>query len=364
MANSIVKEVTFTPNSFEKNFALENERKFEKLLDALHDIATSGIIIGISNQWQEEVNEAINHYDDRYKDEIQEIFEYLGSRNRIVFYPISKELGNSEDNWIKQANVINKLRALDVIVASKDSAITKQIDHIDRGFFKNKGAKVNKQTKEFMNDMLSPILSYAEIVTIIDPYFSFKHNRFNDALEIICKNLANHHGIKENAVIDIQTSIKSMLDNKEFKWQLANEWPKIIKKFEKDYGHTITLKIWEENQKDKWHERWIITNQCGIFIGKGSDISEWTDSTWSLLDWNELADITNKFDTNRKIYNYIGSVTSKGVSKNQNPKDTITYMTEEEKKNQELNYDKKTQENNNARLEKLANVKVFGKNKR
>lgn len=320
MANSILKEVTFTPNVFDKDIALENERKFAKLLNALEDIIDSGIIIGISRQWQGEINNLFEKHSDNDKSELQEIFKQLSDRHRLVVYPINSDFGNNEDNWINQANIINKKRSFDVIIASKDSTTTKQIDHVDRGLFKNKGAKVNKQTQSFMDNMLSPILSYAEIVTIIDPYFSFEHQRFKDALEIICKNLGNHHGIKEDAVIDIQTSIKAMLENKEFKWQIADQWAKIIKTFEKKYGHVITLKIWEEEKEEKWHERWVITNQCGIFIGKGSDISEWTDSTWSLLDWDELADITNKFDTNRKIYNYIGSVTSNGIVKNQNPK--------------------------------------------
>ena len=337
MANSIFKEVTFTPNTFNKNFTLENLERFYRLLEALNDISHSGIIVGISRQWQGEINNLFEKYSDRDKSKLQEIFKHLSDRHRIVIYPISSDFGNNEDKWIVQANIINKQRSFDIIIASKDSPTTKQIDHVDRGLFKNKGAKVNKQTQAFMDNMLSPILSYAEIVTIIDPYFSFEHQRFKDALEIICRNLGNHHGIKEDAVIDIQTSIKSIIIYNEelrcyiFKWQITDRWPEIIKSFEKKYGHTITLNIWEEVKEEKWHERWVITNQCGIFIGKGSDISEWTDSTWSLLDWDELADITNKFDTNRKIYNYIGSVTSNGIVKNQNPKNTITFMTNDEK---------------------------------
>ena len=361
MAYSIFKEVTFTPNSFDKNIFLESERKFEKLLNALEDITDSGMILGITRQWQKKVNEFLDKYDDNEKSEIKEIFKQLHARQRIVSYPISKEF-DDENNWINQANQINEKRLFDVIIASKDSPTTKQIDHIDRKFLKNKGATVNKQTEEFMDVMLSPILSYAEIVTIIDPYFSFEHVRFQDALEIICKNLANHHGIKDEAIVEIQTSIKSMKENNEFKWQKADGWSKIINKYEEKYGHVITLKIWEEVKEDKWHERWIITDQCGIFIGKGSDISRWTDSTWSLLDWDELADITNKFDENRKVYNFIGSVTSSGISKNQNPKGTTTYMTENEKVENRKEYLEKIEKDDQERLAKVNRTpKKFGK---
>ena len=350
MANSILKEVTFTPNTFDKNFTLENLKRFYRLLEALNDITDSGIIVGISHQWQKQIDKFIEQYDDCEKSEFQEIFKLLSDRHRIVIYPLNQEFGDNEDNWITQANLINQRRAFDVIVASKESKTTQQIEHIERGTFKNQGAKVSKQTKEFMHNMLSPILSYAEIVKIIDPYFSFEHQRFKDALEIICKNLGNHHGITEDAVMDIQTSIKAMIENKEFKWQLADKWPEIIKYFEKKYGHIITLSIWEEAKEEKWHERWIITNQCGIFIGKGSDISEWTDSTWSLLDWHALADITNKFDTNRETYTYIGSVTSNGIVRNQNPKTTLTFMTDYEKSEERKTMLKKIALDENERL--------------
>jgi len=339
MTNSIFKEVTFTPSVFDKNIALESERKFEKLLNILEDIVDSGIIIGISRKWQIKVNDSINKYEDNERSELKEIFNRLGDRVRLVSYPISKDFGDNEDMWIYQAEQISKKRAFDIIVASKDTSSTKQIDSLDRRFFKNKGAKVGKQSRDFMNKMLSPILSYAEVVTIIDPYFSFNHKRFLDALEIICKNLANHHGIKDKGIIDIHTSIKAMKINGEFKWQEAYSWSKIIKGYENKYEHPITLTIWEEvKKKDEWHERWIITNQCGISMGKGSDISEWTDSTWSLLDWEELPDIANKFDKNRNIYNYISTITSSGIVKNQNPKNTTTFMTNFEKETKRKAY--------------------------
>ena len=338
MANSIFKEVTFTPHSFDKDIALENQIKFEKLLNSLDDITDSGIIIGISRQWKNRIIEHINKYDENNQSELKEILKRLQDRQRLVSYPISKEFGEDESNWIEQANTLNEKRLFDVIIASKDGKTSKQIDHIDRRFFKNKGAITHKQTKRFMTDMLLPILSYADIVTVMDPYFSLNRTDYIETMEVVCKNLANHHGIKDEAIIDIHTSIKGMIVNKEFKWEESDKWPEIIKKYEYDYGHTISLNIREDLEDNKWHDRWIITNQCGISMGKGADRSDSTDSTWSLLDWKELSIISNKFDQNREVYNYIGAVTSAGIVRNQNPKNTSTYRTKKEKEKEKKKY--------------------------
>ncbi len=327
MAYSILKEVTFTPNVFDKKIALESERKFGSLINALDDLMESGIIISMSKEWQSEIDKFVNEYDYNEKSELNAIFEQFFDRNILVTYPVSKDFGAEENNWINQANEINKKRAFDAIVASIDSETTSQINHFDKKTFKKSGGRVKKQTKELMNIMLAPILSYTEIAKVMDPYFSLTplkgdKNRYIDSLHIICDNLANHHGIKESAIIEIQTSTKAMLEgfgkDTQFNWQLADEWPNIIKVFEDKYKHEITINIWEELKKeDQWHDRWIIVDQCGIYIGKGSDTSEWTDSTWGLLEWEDLPIIEQKFKGRQ--FNLIGSVTSNGIECNQNP---------------------------------------------
>lgn len=361
MADSILKEVTFTPNVFDRNVAMESKQKFERLLNALENLLDSGIIIGLTKQWQVKINELIQRYDDYDKDEIEEIFKQLDNRNRLALYPENRILEDNEDNeddWIKQANKLNQKRKFNVIVASKDTLTTTPIENLPRNFFNNRGAVVARQTEEFMNKMLGPILSYADKVTIFDPYFSLEHDRYKNALEIICENLANHHGVKDEAVIYIQTSIKSMMTSREFDWKVANQWPKIIKKYEDKYGHILTLNIWEELNNDRWHERWLITNQCGIFMGIGSSISDWTDSTWSLLDWRELSNIASKFNINRSKYNHIGDVTSKGIRKNQNPKNTSTAMTQKERELKRKEDLEKNEQNEKNRLERINNTKT------
>ncbi len=333
MSGSILKEVTFTPQAFGKDFNLSINRRFGKLISILESLIESGIILAASPLWKQNIYELLEDYEDNDKSDLSALLKELDSRERIVIYPNSKQLDN-EKSWISEIAYLNKKRAFDFVAGTINDNIVNTVESIDRKKYLNIGAKVTLQTKDNMHKMLAPMLSYAEIVKIIDPYFHFESydKRYEKAFEVICTNLGNNHDIKNGAIIDIHTSIKPMINtDKEFEWQKADQWPQIIDSFEKKYGHKIILYIWEEvRKKNEWHDRWIITNQCGISIGKGSDVSNWTDSTWGLLDWEELPEISNKFDSNRQVYNFIGKINSTTIVKNQNPKNTFTYLTEEE----------------------------------
>ena len=332
MAGSILKEVIFTPNVFDKAFIFALRKRYAKLARILEDLIDSGIIVAPSHLWKEQVFDFIEKYDDEDKEELIALLEEIDSRNRIVSQYISTD-NSEEKSWINTIEKLYAKRAFDFATATEETTITETLEHIERAKYKNTGAKVKKQTFEYMEKMLAPVLSYADIVKIIDPYFNLSEERFFKVMQMICKNSGDNRGSKNNIIIDIHTSVKAMLNHdKELVWSVADGWKKQIQNLESQYGHTICLYVWEEiKQKDAWHERWIITNQCGLFIGKGSDISNWTDSTWGLLDWEELPEISNKFDANRQVYNYIGKVTSDYVEKIGNTVSVSVHLTEEER---------------------------------
>ena len=364
MSGSIFKEVAFTPQTFDKASFLDDMRKFEKLLNAMDDLSESGIIVGVYSDWLDKTTELIEKYDESEKYDIQEVLKFLNDRQRIVSTPKNESFSDDEDVWVTQAKKLSQIRKFDLIIASKDLDGAQQINSLGRKTLKNKGAIVTPQSKENMTNILAPILGYADIVTIIDPYFHLESDkkRFEIALDIICSALGNKHGIKNKSIIDIHTSIKPLTEGypKEFVWQKTENWPKMIKEFEEKYGHIITINIWEEAKKaNEWHDRWIITNQCGVALGKGSDVSEWTDATWGILDWDELPVISNKFNKNRQIYTYIGSVNSSEATRERFPKHTDSRMTEAEKRNKQLELERELKRREDERLAKSANKKVL-----
>lgn len=320
MTDSIFQEVALTPHIFQKDILLEDERKFERLLNILDILAESGQIVGVYSDWFRFVNEKISQFDDFDKDEIKEVLKYLNDRQRIVHIPDTKCNDKSESCWIKQALAFSTIRAFEIILATEQKENVKSLNEIDRKAqrsIRNKGAKVLPQTQENMRNLLAPVLAYAEIVKIYDPYFDLTKPRYSNAANIICSILGYRHGDRVSSILEIHTSVKILLDkNNMIDWKKLNIFAKNVLDFENEFNHIISIYIWEDKKRnDEWHDRWIVTNQCALTLGKGSDVSEWTDATWGLLDYDDIPNIEKKFIVNRGKYNLIAVVNSKGCRK-------------------------------------------------
>lgn len=200
-----------------------------------------------------------------------------------------------------------------------------------------------------MKQLLAPILSYSEIVKIYDPYFKLFEEKYNkkskkysicfvdryiDALNIICETSGFQYDKQENIIIEIHTSIKILFKNSNGKnyifYELLEEYSKKILEFEQKYNHSISIHIWEDNNKDKWHDRWIvIPNKCAVVLGAGIDEKPWTDATWGLLNFEMIDSVGRKFIDNGYGYNLISTITKNGIKKNKNPLNYSEYKGKE-----------------------------------
>lgn len=346
MSNSILKEISCVPHVFKKEYLFSNLKMYYRFLDMLEDICINAYIVvpsidpQLANirenenketyQWIKFIYKQIQQYEESDKSEIENILVHLFKRDRIVYYPKFEGNVEDEDSWINQIEKLNKLREFDVIISTTDSDLTKEILSIDRKLLKNEGAVIFKQTESNFDNALKPILGYAEIVKVIDPYFNlFPQNgdrfRYLSSIKTICKKLGNRHGVKKKAVIDIHTSIKIILEKIRNQQNVVNfsyldRWVDEIKKLEQKYGHKITAHVWQDlRREDEWHDRYLITNQCCVFMGKGSDISNWTDSTWDIVEWEKKSEIEGKFNPNREYYIHIVEISSDGISLFESP---------------------------------------------
>lgn len=325
MSGSILKEVTFTPQSFSKEFICLNPIRQMKFYSILQSLISSGIVIAPNSSWYTLVYTLIENYDEELKDAFIALLIQL--EPKIVTYPNHKDLIN-EDDYLHQIEKLNSVREFDFVSATVESFISKPPEKLSEDSYINKGAKIEKQSIESMMKMLTPVLSYAERVKIIDPYFNFfplysnekSKNRYLNPMKIICESLANQHGIKNSAEIEIHTSVKAISKKegsgkKILRWKYVDKWQNQIQYYEKKYSHSIIVYIWEEKKGvDEWHDRYIDTNLCFVSIGKGSDESSWTDSTWTLVDDKDAEKISNKFKR-KSVYTLVATVTSKGLIK-------------------------------------------------
>jgi len=346
MAGSILKEKSFTPQIFDPSFFSSNSRRYRKLFSLLEGMLHNGIVILPSASWR---NAVVNYLQDdivRHSGhgsdikDLEDIIEELDKRNRFSFPDVKRLIGD-EDEWINEISKLDATRSLDLIVSSVETKISQSIENIREE--EPGGIITENQSIDFMRKMLAPVLSDADIVKVIDPYFNLDVDRYKSSFEMICELLGNRRWGRKKSLLEIHTFKNAFNDKiddgllRKIQYRLKNA---------ETYNHDVSIYIWGEKDNKK-HDRCIITNQCGVYVGKGMDEGINRDSTWGILNWKEKGKIENMFERNRGYYDFIASVNI----------DEIIFETIDEKNQKWLN---KQEE---IRKEKLANRKDLKRNK-
>jgi hypothetical protein len=142
------------------------------------------------------------------------------------------------------------------------------------------------RTAEEIASAVAPILRLCQHVILIDPYFDPKKRRFQQTIEAIlakcCENVCGVDGIQ----IELHTSIDRFFRE----WErgdsrdLASE-TRVYETFVDDCqqrlsrlvpaGIKVTVSIWKEKDKgQKLHNRYLLTNICGVMFGTGLDAAD------------------------------------------------------------------------------------------
>ena len=79
-----------------------------------------------------------------------------------------------------------------------------------------------------------------------------------------------------------------------------NLWKQKLEPLIKEHNHTFRVFLWESRErKEKMHDRFILTDQCGISISGGLDCrthSHANSTVWSLLDEDVLYKCWEDYD--------------------------------------------------------------------
>ena len=135
MSDSIFKEVTFTPQLFDKDYIFSNHRRFGKLISILGSLIESGIIVAVSSSWMEDVDNYINNYeDDIDKSEVKDLLEMLSRRDRLSIPSKYKKLID-EVSWIHEIDKLNKKRRFDFAAGTLSNETIKTLEKVSKWAF-------------------------------------------------------------------------------------------------------------------------------------------------------------------------------------------------------------------------------------
>lgn len=285
-------DFAIVPHVFDKSYLESNPEQLYALSALLRDISQRGMITGLNNKdWNKEVLERISFLPKNSSEKIISILNTLKSRNRIVGHPKQESIRYAaEPDWIALALNLNEKAAFSTIVSTQPCEKCEQPNEAhEKTSELEVGTQVILQNRENMKNQLAPLLRYARKVTLIDPYFNVAQKRFKDTLELIAECLSERRGerLKESQIIInaryVDEYSAKYYNDRTDTAEYEQRWQEVFKTIQRRDGHKCRLQVWDDNKL--MHDRYIITDQCGVSVGLGLDMdySDSRESSWGML---------------------------------------------------------------------------------
>jgi hypothetical protein len=254
----------------------------------------------------------------------------LHDRNRLVKHPRGS---HREDNdecrwlfWAVERHEADDSGAFHGIVATEEEIALSEIlndvlvplpQALDSRHWQNRPRSVRFPKSDIeLRQHLAPLLRYASVVTLIDPYMSCQKNRFFDTVQQCSALLGKHDGTQEAGLIRIHAGDPQQDRIEEYRESVANRlarWQDALRPVAAQNGHSFQVSLWANKPEGKhFHDRYIITDQCGVRAPGGLDfISDSTQanlSGWGLLQHEEITDIViREFHKTKSPYKHLGT---------------------------------------------------------
>lgn len=325
------------PDVFDQLTINDTNREGVIVVELLRGLVKNGLLANLhAGQWLTEVLRLQN--DDKkspdVRDKIRICLELLQSRNRLVRHPKGSHREENDDfRWLfwalerhrsEAANQFHGIVASEEHVAFSgmaDDALVALPQALDSPCWQNRPRSVRfPKTDIELRKHMSLLLRYANRVTLIDPYMSCRKDRFFDTVQQCSALLGKHDGSQDSGLIRIHAGDPqqdSQTDHQETAAERLACWEQALKPVVAQNRHSFQVTLWANRSDGKhFHDRYIITDQCGIDTPGGLDFT--TDATranlsgWRLLEHDEIVDILNReFHERKSPYRHLGTCEAK-----------------------------------------------------
>lgn len=198
--------------------------------------------------------------------------------------------GEDAISWGKEALASNADKSMDFIVASEATAsqftskLRGAIIAINR-LKRRPCSKVVKRDEEGYREKLEPIFSWANSVKLIDPYLDLALDRYGALRKLLVEfSIANPQCVVE--VFCAARTFNGGLNESTLRARLAGMDKCKFKK-------GVTIFACRE-----FHDRHLLSNLGGFFLGNGFDTKEGDSTTWARMENEDRWNLDKKFSEN------------------------------------------------------------------
>jgi hypothetical protein len=305
------------------------------LIEILKGLCQNGLLANLhAGRWITEVKRQQAHKElpASVRDHIEKYLSLLHDRNRFITHPAgAASLENDELRWIKwslerhRADCKNQMAGVistdDFISLSEinDEGLIRISEALYAECWNNRkcSARFTKTHSNFRNQV-APIVRYARKVNLIDPYLNCREPRFFDTVQTVAEMLGKHDNCQTPGTIHIHAGDPELMGPENLRESVndrLNRWGVELQPVADYWGHVLRVFLWGKKPGGKkQHDRYIITDQCGVEAPGGLDFLPDDEAaaanftTWSLLEPEQTRTILlEEYHKSKSPYEHLGS---------------------------------------------------------
>ncbi len=305
-----------TPDVFEPAAIPENSREALILVELLRGIADNGLLANLHDgKWHHTVlaQYDVDSFAPDIRDKLRSCLQLIHDRRRMIRHPVGTERPEDDDfrwlHWAMERHQSDPKYPFKGIVATatyielseiQDVALVPLPGLFDHPCWQERPKSIRlPKTEVQLKSALIPLLRYAERVTLIDPYMTCRKDRFFNTVEQCADLLGKHDGHQQRGLIQIHAG-DPLADgddaHKERAKDRLDRWEQELKPVISHWKHRFEVTLWKNIRgKKSFHDRYIITDQCGISVPGGLDFGDdpvrANLTSWSWLEPSIIAEI-------------------------------------------------------------------------
>lgn len=324
----MLQEYSISPDLFSPEI-LNDKVSFLILREFLKGMVVNGLVADLNkSQWQRSVFRNIDENQPAVRDQVLSIMKVLSDRNRIIRHPKkTDEQPVNSSTWVNLALDPDTLNCLNGILVDdrlyqefhgRSDLLLNLPEVLDSSAWDSMRRRTKTTTRNMdgFSDLLKPVLRYARKTMLIDPYISLK-DRYKNTIDLCAALQGNREGERLVGRVQIHTDVKSQTSriltsdvSEELVENLLDRWEEYLHPLSVRYGHQYEVYFWTDTKKSgKMHDRFILTDQCGLSFPYGLDIVPNNDALTtdvSLLDENVRALRWGDYSINTEKFNLVG----------------------------------------------------------
>ena len=323
-----------TPDVFEPWAVNDRNREGLILVELLRGMVENGLLANLhGGQWITHVRRCqdADKRSPELRARINTCLNLLGNRHRLVNRPKGSPRDETDAcRWLFWALERHRTDADDrfqgIFATETNIDLSEVVDDVlvplsgalDFSGWRGRPQSIRfPKTQVELRRHLAPLVRYASMVTLIDPYLVSHKARFFDTVQHCASLLGKRDGTQKAGHIRIHAGDprqESPDELQESPAERLDRWKRALQPVAAQYGHKFRVSLWANTPGGKrFHDRYILTDQCGVVVPGGLDFAEDSAranfSGWNLLDYAQVVDILqNEFHPRKSPYCHLGSV--------------------------------------------------------